>query len=74
MQNIVGKRMPDEAARTTRLNMLAVQIAGELPGNRNDAEYVLLRIHKCLDLIYDESGDKGQQRPRLSVVKDDRAS
>jgi hypothetical protein len=37
------------ASRRQLLNMLAVQIAGELPGNRADAIYVLDRVRKVLE-------------------------
>lgn len=68
--------MPSERNRRVRLNMLAVQIAGDFPGRWEDAMYVLQRIEKILgESVFDEPA----QRPsadlvQLNVVRDDRAS
>lgn len=40
--------MPNDRARKIRLNMMAVQIAGEFPGNPADAQYVLERLRQIL--------------------------
>lgn len=45
--------MPGEksisTAKRRALNMMAVQIAGDMPGNRADADYVLRRVWKILE-------------------------
>lgn len=73
----MGDEMPNEQARKIRLNMMALQIAGDLPGKREDAQYVLRRIQKILDVcVFDESGERCEDvlGPRLSVVRGDRVS
>lgn len=69
--------MQSDNSRIIRLNMLAVQIAGEFPGDRTDARYVLRRIEKILDdCVFDKPADapgRCSDVVRLSDVRGDRA-
>ncbi len=58
--------------------MLAIQLAGDMPGSREDADYVLARLKKIVDeCVFDEPSDRLRsttaEMVRLSVVRDDRA-
>lgn len=53
------------------LKMLAVQMAGQFPGNREDAEFILEKIQAILfDHVFDEEPVRvvKETPPRLTVV------
>lgn len=50
--------------------MVAVQIAGEFPGNRTDAEYVLGRVRKILEEnVYDDELNADEPCAEGNVVR-----
>lgn len=63
---------PEQDAYLTCMNMLAVQLVSQLPGNRRDADYVLERVRKILDeVVYEERLERPPIKsspPQLSVV------
>ena len=67
-----GQAETEQIAYRSGLKMLAVQMAGQFPGNLRDAEYVLRKIRSILyDHVFDEEPFRVVNEPppqRLNVV------